>query len=241
MATDRPETSRWGARCSYLPPAGPFASISADAAQEIIPKLHHFDRDPGELIFQAGRPAEGLYIVGSGIVKLAQETSEGSRVYILDIRGRGDLLGEEALFSRCSYAANAKAICATQLCYLPHDDLETVMERHSDVALALLETMGQRILDNHRARVELAYDRSEARMARALLRLSQRFGHRENGHGALGLELSRTELAELLGLRPETAIRILSEWRHEGTIELDERSLVILDEERLLERAGLGQ
>jgi len=171
---------------------------------------------------------------------LTQDTSDGSRAYILDIRGRGDLLGEEALFSGHPYAANAKAICATQLCYLPHDDLKTTIEHHPDVALVLLETMGQRVLDNHRARVELAYDRSEARMARALLRLSQRFGHRENGHGALGLELSRTELAELLGLRPETAIRILSEWRHEGTIELDERSLVIRDQARLMERAGLG-
>lgn len=240
MANDRPETSRPRAQCSQLPSVGPFASLSSRAAQEIVPKLHHFDRDPGELIFQAGRPAEGLYIVGSGIVKLAQETSDGSRVYILDIRGRGDLLGEEALFSGRPYAASAKAICITQLCYLPHDDLEAAIERHPDVAIVLLATMGQRLLDNNRARVELAYDRSEARMARALLRLSQRFGHRGNGDGALGLELSRTELAELLGLRPETAIRILSEWRHEGTIELDERSLVIRDQGRLMERAGLG-
>lgn len=240
MANDRPETSRVRAQCSQLPSAGPFASLSPDAAQEITRKLHHFDRDPGELIFQAGRPAEGLYVVGSGVAKLVQETSDGTRLYILDIRGRGDLLGEEALFSGQPYAASAKAICTTQLCYLPHDDLEAAIERHPDVALVLLETMGRRILDNHRARVELAYDRSEARMARALLRLSQRFGHRGNGHGALGLELSRTELAELLGLRPETAIRILSEWRHEGIIELDERSLVIRERDRLIKRAGLG-
>ena len=241
MANERLETSGLRAQCEQLPSVGPFAALSSAAAQAILPNLHHFDRDPGELIFQAGRPAEGLYIVSSGIVKLVQGTRDGARVYILDLRGRGDPLGEEALFSGCPYAASAKAISATQLCYLPQDDLEGVIRGHPDVALALMQTMAKRLVENHRARVELAYDRSEARMARTVLRLMDRFGHRQNGHGALGLELSRTELAELLGLRPETAIRILSDWRHEGLVELEERSLRVRDRARLQERAGVAE
>lgn len=240
MANERLETTGFREQCDQLPLVGPFATLSAPAARAILPYLHHFDRDPGELIFQTGRPAEGLYIVSSGIVKLVQATRDGARVHILDLRGRGDPLGEEALFSGCPYAASAKAISATQLCYLPQADLDGAIRAYPDVALALMETMAQRLVDNHRARVELAYDCSEARMARIVLRLMDRFGHRQDAHGALGLELSRTELAELLGLRPETAIRILSDWRHDGLIELKERSLRVRDRTRLQERAGLA-
>ncbi len=240
MANERLETSAYREQCDQLPSVGPFATLNAPAVRAILPHLHHFDRDAGELIFQTGRPAEGLYIVSRGIVKLVQGTRDGNRVYILDLRGRGDPLGEEALFSGCPYAASAKAISDTQLCYLPQGDLAGVIQDYPDVARALMETMAKRLVDNHRARVELAYDCSEARMARTVLRLMDRFGHRQTAHGALGLELSRTELAELLGLRPETAIRILSDWRHEGLVELKERSLRVRDRTGLQERAGLA-
>ncbi len=238
MADHGNQTSEHRAPCRRLPSVGPFAALSSPAAQAVLPHLHPFARDPDELIFQTGRPADGLYVVNSGIVKLSQSTRDGSRVHILDLRGRGDPLGEEALFSERTYAASAQAIGATRLCYLPRGDLEAVMDGYPEVARTLLGTMAERLMANHRARVELAYDCSDARMARVLLRLMDRFGHREGERGALGLQLSRTELAELLGLRPETAIRILSDWRHEGLIELEERSLRVRDRDGLRARAG---
>lgn len=237
MVGDRHEMSEDRSQCRRLPSVGPFAALSSQAAQAVLPNLHSFVRDPDEQIFQAGRPADGLYIVNSGIVKVFQSTCDGSRVHILGLRGRGDPMGEEALFNGRPHAASAQAISATRLCYLPQDDLEAVIERHPEVAVALMRTMAERLMNNHRVRVELAYDCSEARMARTLIRLMDRFGHREREHGALGLQLSRTELAELLGLRPETAIRILSDWRHDGLIELEERSLRVRDREGLRERA----
>lgn len=210
-----------------------FSELTSEEYLELIGVAHHFDRNRGELVFQVGRPAEGLYVICWGKVKLVQHTPDRSKGYILDVLGPGDLLGEEAFFAQDVYTACAKALEPTRFCYLPGEDFIRFLERHPEICRRFLREFALKLGENFRARVELAYERSEVRLARMLLKLLRKFGTDGGDEGTIDLDLSRTDLAELLGIRAETAIRILSEWRDERILELDDRRIRVTDRQRL--------
>ena len=214
-----------------------FSYLSPEDYAELFQEARYLEREKGELVFQEGLPAEGIYLICSGKVKLVQQTPDKRKKQILKILGPGDLLGEETFFAGGTYNAYARALEPTKLCFFPREAFLRFLDRHPSVALQLLERLSQEVKEYQNLLVESAYERSEERLARMLLELGRKFGHRERrGEGetyVIDLSLSRAELAELLGLRPETTIRILRRWQDEGLLEIRGRRLIILDEEGL--------
>lgn len=215
-----------------------FASIFSDLppeAQEELRRLAYpFHREAGDLLFQEGLPAKGIYVIQKGRVKLVQQTPDRRKKQILRILGPGDLLGEEAFFAGGAYSAYARALEPTDCCFLPGEELTEFLYRHPAAALCLLERLADAVKRYQRMLVEIAYEKGEERLARLLLELARKA---EPGRPAPGqvidLGLTRTELAELLGLRPETTIRILHRWQAEGILDIEGPKLILLDAEKL--------
>lgn len=200
---------------------------------DLMHRAQTFECEPGQPVFQSGMPAEHLYVVQSGSVKLVRPTIDKSKDYILKILGPGDLVGAEAFFGSGVYRANAKAIERSQLLVLGRSDVYTFLRRHPKSALRLLRDASQELELFEERLVETAYEQGEKRLAHQLLELSKKFGVSDNGSAYLKLDLTRTELAELVGLRPETTIRILSRWRDSGLLKEQDRHIVIQDRKRL--------
>ncbi|MFB6286380.1 MAG: Crp/Fnr family transcriptional regulator [Candidatus Bipolaricaulia bacterium] len=192
-----------------------------------------FECEPGQPVFQSGMPAEHLYVVQSGSVKLVRPCSDKSKDYILKILGPGELVGAEAFFGSGVYRAHAKAIQRSQLLVLGRSEVYTFLRRRPKTALHLLQVASQELESFEERLVETAYEQGEKRLAHQLLELSRRFGVAHNGGAYLKLDLTRTELAELVGLRPETTIRILSRWRDNGLLKEEDRHIVIEDRQQL--------
>jgi CRP/FNR family transcriptional regulator len=218
----------------------PFASLKPEDYHKLFERARYFERGRGELIFQEGMPASGIYLICRGKVKLVQQTPDRRKKQILKILGTGDLLGEETFFAGGRHTTYARALEPTQLYFFSGEDFLDFLKRHPEMALKLLERLAQELKACQRMLVELAYERGEERLARLLLELSRKFGVREGEACLIDLRLSRTELAELLGLRPETTIRILSRWRAKGIVALKRQRLVILNEHRLSALARLA-
>jgi len=210
-----------------------FSGLKPEEYAELLKRAQYFDRRMGELIFQEGMPAEGIYLICRGKVKLVQRTPDRRKKQILKLLGPGELLGEETCLAGGTYSAYARALEPTRLCFFYKEDFLNFLDRHSSVALKLLEKLSRELKAFQSMLVELAYERGEERLARMLLKLGEKFGIQQGEACVIDLRLSRTELAELLGLRPETTTRILSRWRAEGVLSIKGRQLVILDVERL--------
>jgi len=210
-----------------------FSGLKPEEYAQLLSKAEYFDRRVGELIFQEGMPAEGIYFICWGKVKLVQKTPDRRKKQILKLLGPGELLGEETCLSGGSYSAYARALEPTRLCFFYKEDFLDLLDRHPSVALKLLEKLSRELKAFQSMLVELAYERGEERLARMLLNLSRKFGIQQGKACVIDLRLSRTELAELLGLRPETTTRILSRWRSEGILTVKGRRLIILDKDRL--------
>lgn len=183
---------------------------------EIVPStLAHPTRtlEPGSTLYEAGREASSLYLVNHGVLKAVVPTSLG-RDRIADLYGPGDILGTAALEGR----PHAETVIAVHdACLIPLDPQQSMSDRR-------LREYIMRSLARQLRRSREAVDDAElpvgARVTRAFLRLSERFGQPADDQEGIKLPLALTheDLASLTGSSRVTITRILGELRQDGAL-----------------------
>jgi CRP-like cAMP-binding protein len=197
---------------------------------------------PRQVIFHQGTPANGLHILCHGTVKLYQSDRFG-REFIIDVASPAAVLGELGLDDTDTYSASAEALTESQLAFLPRERLVSFIERHPKTAVRLVATLSRALAQVRRTAGELALKRADARLADLLLRFAddaRRDGTIGSGPIRLHLTYSRRELAEMIGVSPETAIRLLGKLRRHRMITTDGGEIVVTDLERLTRLAHRG-
>jgi CRP/FNR family transcriptional regulator len=196
---------------------------------------------PRQVVFHESTPAAGLYVVCQGIVKLYRSDRFG-RDFIIDVATPGTIIGELPLDHAETYSASAEALTDAQLAFLPRDRLVRFVERHPDVAVRLIATLSKALAGARRKAGELALKRADARLADLLLRLAEE--SRRTGATTdptrVRLVYSRRELAEMIGVSTETAIRLLAKLKRGRMIATEGGDIVIADAERLGRLAHQG-
>ena len=190
---------------------------------------------PRQVIFHEGAPASGLYILCHGSVKLYQSDRFG-RDYIIDIAAPGSILGELGLDDLDVYSASAEALTESQLSFLPRERLVPFIERHPLTGVRLIASLSKALAATRRKAGELALKRADARLADLLLRLAddaRRAADAGDGPTRIPLTYSRRELAEMIGVSTETAIRLLGKLKRNRMITTADGEIVIADLERL--------
>lgn len=187
-------------------------------------------------IFAAGDPGSGFYLVKEGRVKIYMISPDGKE-QILHILGPGEPFGEAPVFAGQSFPAHAVALEDCRLVFLPRDDFVDLVTRNPSLALNLLAVLSKRLREFTRMVDSLSLKEVPGRLAGHLLLLSRK---QANGD-ELELELSKTQLASLLGTIPETLSRILKKLQKAGYIRIEGARITIIDRERLAELAEIGK
>lgn len=175
----------------------------------------------GEIIFPEGAPAFGFYLIFEGRVKLVKRTLGGKK-QILKIVGPGEIIGETTLFDKGVHIAYAKTLTKSEVGFLERGDFFGFLERHPPVIFRMFEKLSEELKAFQCKLAERSYNGSKERLARIILKL-----------GETGIELSRTELAEMAGVSSKTAIRTLGELEDRGVIQVNDRAISVLDPESL--------
>jgi len=197
---------------------------------------------PRQVIFHQGTPANGLYVLCHGTVKLFQADRFG-REFIIDVATPGTVLGELGLDDSETYAASAEALTESQLSFLPRERLVRFIERHPKTAVRLVATLSTALAGVRRTAGELALKRADARLADLLLRFAddaRRDVTAGDGPVRIRLTYSRRELAEMIGVSTETAIRLLGKLKRHRMIATNGHEIVVTDFERLTRLAHNG-
>ncbi len=217
---------------------GECARIFEGLSPQVVEKIRGMSRTlhypKGEIIFQEGERAFGLYVVCEGKVKLAKHAPHG-KTQILKLLGPGEILGEETMFDRDVYTAYARTLEDSTLHFLEREPLLDLLHRHPEVALRFIRKLAQEIKGFQDKLLETSYEGSLERLSRLLLLMAYKYGMETDRGLDVGVELTRQELAELAGVSTETAIRILSRLRDRGFIALEGHRIYILDPESLNE------
>ena len=171
------------------------------------------------------------YFLCHGAVKLYQSGRFGND-HILAISGPGDVLGELPVRSRATYSTSAEALVESQVCYLARDKIERVIQNHPMVGVRLLASLSGALGDGRRqgARHGAEAGGSPAgRVARASLVGGRRRRRRHRPESAY----SRRDIARMINVSTETAIRLLAKLKKRGMLASNGRELVITDVTRL--------
>jgi CRP/FNR family transcriptional regulator len=221
--------------------SGDCSWLFADLGPEALAKIREMSRplrfERGQVIFEEGEPAFGLYIICQGKVKLAKHSLRGKK-QILKLLGPGEILGEKTLFDREVYTAYAEALEETQLFFIEREPFIEFLKSYPRIALRLIEKLSRELKAFQNKLMETSYEGSLERLARLLLLMGSRYGVPTEKGLDIGVQLSRQELAELAGISTETAIRMLSRMKDRGLIALEGSKVYLVDRRGLRDLAG---
>jgi CRP/FNR family transcriptional regulator len=213
-----------------------FAALDAESAAtlESILSIRRVPR--GHVVFREGEPGDRLFIVLDGKVKIARTSPDG-RENLIAVLGATEMFGELSLFDPGPRTATVVAVTDTTLAGLDHDDLRPLLDERPGLGVALLKALAQRLRRTNEAMADLVFTDVPGRVAKALLDLAERFGTEEAAGLRVRHDLTQEELAQLVGASRETVNKALSEFAQRGWLQIDGRSVVLLDRDRLTRRA----
>jgi CRP-like cAMP-binding protein len=185
-----------------------------------------------EVIFIEGGLCPGFYVLKSGRVKLFQ-TSKDGKEQIIKILQPGELLGTETFYNGKVYGNTAMAMDDCELCFIEKGAFFRILEKHPSIAKKIIVALSKE-LDHAYSKIgSMGLMNARGKMAHLLYTLSKEYGIAEKGKIKLNPSLSRLEIAELLGITQETAIRLLKSFKDEGIIETKRKEIIIKAPEKL--------
>jgi CRP/FNR family transcriptional regulator, cyclic AMP receptor protein len=178
-------------------------------------------------IFSVGEPGTALFMVLHGWIKLSRPGPAG-RDIVLELAGPGSLMGELAALCGLPRAADAVALSSARVLAIDGRALTQSLRAHPDALLGVVRLLAER-LARTTAQMEDGLMPAEPRLARGLLRLAALDLRPTRAGLAIDLGLSQSDLGELAGLARESINKLLSGWRDRGWIQLEGRTLTLVD------------
>jgi CRP/FNR family transcriptional regulator len=185
----------------------------------------------GERIFEEGAPAEGLFVVIDGRVRIVR-VSRGGREQVLHSEGPGATLGEIPLLDGGGYVATAIAQEPARVLHVPRDVILEACRRHPDVALGIIRVLARRVRTFAGLVEQLSLKDLTARTAALLLAES-----RAAKSTTFDLDGTRDDLASRLGTVRELVSRSLGRLRKAGVVRIAGRRVTIVDARALTQIA----
>jgi len=216
--------------------AGLFQGVDPDAVEALASEFEIIEAARGETLFTEGEPGESLYIVLAGKVKLGRRSPDG-RENLVAVMGPSDQFGELSLFDPGPRTATATVVTDARLARLPKAALQKWVQDRPQIAVQLLRVVARRLRRTNTMLADLIFVDVPGRVAKQLLQLAQRFGSVDGGRLRVTHDLTQEELAQLVGASRETVNKALADFASRGWLQLEGKSVVILDRERLARRA----
>jgi CRP/FNR family transcriptional regulator len=181
----------------------------------------------GEFVVRQGDLSKCLYLVTAGAVRLSSVTP-GGREVVVGMLGCGELFGEDALLGRPS-AVDARTVGTTDVVTMPLEHLRLVLRHHPGTAEELLRLVAARLHRTSRALEEALTADLPARVWSRLRDLAEAHGEAAPDGVAIGVPLTREELARMVGAARESVSRTLSGLAAQGLVRSEDGMVVILD------------
>lgn len=185
-------------------------------------------------IYRSNDPADALYLIARGRVKLCRIEDSTGREAVIDILSAGSLFGESAL-----YAAEPKREkCAiayenSRLLRIPVGDFKAGMAENRELYDYTFRLIGQRLARAERLVADFALDAIPARLEKLLLEFSRRYGVNETDGVLIDISLPHREIASIVGSTRESVTVRLNAMRREGIIDFVDRKILIKRPESL--------
>jgi CRP/FNR family transcriptional regulator len=168
-------------------------------------------------LFEPGTPAENLYYIESGQVRLYQIAPDGS-ARLADILGPDDWFGISALASPTIYGARAMVVTPSVLWVLPAERLKELVMQQPQIGVDLISQLASRLRAAHDAAALLVFDDCNQRLIQTLLRFSRTAAATPQEGGDVVLRITHQQLAQAVGAARETVSLALTQLRQQNLL-----------------------
>ena len=216
----------------YLKHIRLFEGVSPSEMQEMEKITRMEEVKKRQPLYLPGDPSSSVYLLKKGRVKIANTASSGKEV-TFDILEPGEVFGELEVLEDAPRSTSAEALDDTLICVIPRKDFDQYLAMHPNVTVKLTKLIGLR-LRKIQSRVEdLVFRDVPARLAHLLVELSKSDGVKEVTGIRLKAKLTHQEMANLIGCSRETVSTIMGQFRDQGLIHMDGRTITLLKRDAL--------
>lgn len=185
----------------------------------------------GENIFDEGETLNGVFCIREGVCKLSKLSANG-KDQIVKLVKSGELLGQRSMISEEPANLTAIALEDMEVCFLPKNEIMHFFNTNNQFSFEVMKSICVDLKESDDQTVSMAQKTVKERLAETLLYLESEFGINENDK-TLRIQLSREELAGMIGTATESCIRLLSDFKKNNLIELVGKKIALKDKNQL--------
>ena len=187
----------------------------------------------GEIVFREGAYATGIFLICDGKAKKYKVDKEGKE-QIIYVANSGEIMGYHALLAEERYPDSAAVLEDSEIAFIPKEDFFEVLEKSKILSQRLLKTLSHEFFVLANSVALFAQRNVKERFAMQLVLMREKY--KENFTPGMDVEInmSREDLASLVGTARENILRILKDFKAEGILETRERKIIIKDLNKLL-------
>jgi CRP/FNR family transcriptional regulator len=210
------------------------AALEPDEVRRLSEIVQGQRVEPNQTIFAEGDPADALFNVTGGTVKLYKLLPDGRR-QITGFLVAGDFIG---LALNESYAYSAETVTQTSLCRFPRRRMEALLDEFPKMQRRLFSMASNELAAAQDQMLLLGRKTAREKICSFLLLLSQRATRRGHKENPVHVPMSRADIADYLGLTTETVSRTFTQLKTSGAISLQEGNKIhITDMDALTDMA----
>lgn len=180
----------------------------------------------GAHIFRATDPANRIYFLERGMVKIYHLASQGE-VTIFWFCAPGDIFGAGGIAGSLEQSVYGQAVEQSVVYVVTRSDFERLLHEHPQLGVNALRLMAARLRLACDAVTDKMTQRTGARLARILLRLARHWGEPAGQEVRFRVRITHQELANMMGACRQTVNRTLGEFVNEGLIRFEGRTLIV--------------
>ncbi|MEK7761916.1 MAG: Crp/Fnr family transcriptional regulator [Nitrospirota bacterium] len=205
-----------------------FDGISPSEMQEMEKITRMEEVKKRQPLYLPGDPSSNVYLLKRGRVKIANTAPNGKEV-TFDILEPGEVFGELDVLEDAPRSTSAETLDDAVICVIPRKDFDQYLAMHPTVMFKLTKLIGLR-LKKIQSRVEdLVFRDVPARLAHLLSELGKTEGIADKQGIRLKVKLTHQEMANLIGCSRETVSTTMGQFRDDGLIQMDGRTITILN------------
>jgi len=203
--------------------------LTANKSEQVLKK--------GEIIFREGAYPAGIFYITEGKVKKYKVDKDG-REQIIYVANTGELLGYHAILSEDRYPDSAAALEESRISFIPREDFLATLQVSEVLSKRLLKTLSHEFAVLANSLSMFAQKSVRERLALQLIVLREKY--KVNFHAGMPVEInmSRDDLASLVGTARENVVRVLSEFKESAILETKGRKIIVHDINKLIKIAN---
>lgn len=180
----------------------------------------------GQMIYNQDQPSTSIYLVIDGKVKVSRLADDGHQV-VVDIYQPDEFFGESAFLNLPHRAEQAVALETTKLMTWTTQEIEDIIMRRPKLAVALLQILVQRTIDFSHRIESFSVDNIARRLARSLIRFSERLGTPDEDGSVRMVPFTHELLSQYVGTSREIVTHYMNQFRRQGYLKYSRKGIVI--------------